>query len=141
MNTDELLEVLQRLAAEEDRPRAVVVKTENGGLAAPYLEEIASASRGFDWTAGRLILSTTRPLVVARRLNENLSVIACKRLAYLQGVYSKGGRQYVTQGGERDWLAGFREGVRQHITWCDRAEAEHPVDRRRGRSRRGRKKR
>jgi len=119
MNNRELERCLSRGAiGEKEDNLQVVVETQNGGCPTRYMSEVTWAGRGFDWTAGLFLIRPKDPLVVARVLTSSIRQAAEERLARAKEVHDKLGFKYIMKARENEWLEGFIEGVRMHITSC-----------------------
>ena len=112
MTSHELAAVLAHCA--DDLP--VVVQTAQGGIPTRRMAEVRSAGRGFDWTARWFLLWTAEPVVVVRALSGRVEDLARQRLEALKSGYEKLGQKYIARSLEQEWIDGFVEGVRAHVT-------------------------
>lgn len=100
----------------EDGDREVVVQTANGGIPHSHMEPVKTCSPGFDWTRPYFIMRTAQPVVVARLLSTPLRDLAVEKLNLLKDIYNKTGFKYIAKAREHEWIDGFVEGVKAHIT-------------------------
>ena len=112
MTAHELAAVLAHCT--EDLP--VVVRTEQGGIPTRRMVEVRGAGRGFDWTAPWFLLWTAEPVVVVRMLKDRTKDLARQRLEELKSGYAQVGQKYISRSREQEWIDGFVEGVRAHVT-------------------------
>ena len=126
MKLSELATIVNRAlenAHDGDDPE-VAVETQNGGIPTNRLEPVRSAHRGFDWTRRFFVIRTQQPVVVVRGLDKPVRELALQRLKDLEEAYAKLGNKYIAKSRREDWIDGFIEGVRAHVTACNEEESQ-----------------
>lgn len=120
MNTHQLFQLLNRPHITKREPLDVVIQTANGGIPHNRMVAVRDVGHGLDWTAGKLIVLPEEPLVVVRGLPHGMNTreFARQRLAALKDAHNELGLKYIAKAREQEWLDGFCEGVRQHVTAC-----------------------
>jgi hypothetical protein len=98
----------------EDLP--IVVETAQGGIPTRRMVDVRSAAQGFDWTSRWFLIRTAEPVVVVRVLKGRTEDLARKRLDELKSGYAQVGQRYIAKAREQEWIDGFVEGVRAHVT-------------------------
>lgn len=115
----ELYELLRKMEESDswayDRDHPVVISTAVGGIPHNQLVGIESIGVGMDWTAPFLLIHPNTPLVPMRKLDKRLSEFARERLEKIKESCSF---KYIAEAREREWIEGFIEGVKAHITLC-----------------------
>jgi hypothetical protein len=107
------------LAQRPDAADSVVgVETQNGGIPARHKTKVKSATLGFDWERGWLILTTEEPLCCVRVLAEPAHKIAKAYLEELKQYHARvhPDGKYIAKAREREWCEGFAKGIEHHIT-------------------------
>lgn len=120
MTSHELAAVLAHCT--DDLP--VVVQTAQGGIPTRRMVDVRSAGRGFDWTARWFLLYPAEPVVVVRALAGRIDALAMQRLEALKSGYAEVGQKYIARSREQEWIDGFVEGVRAHVTSSANEEVE-----------------
>jgi hypothetical protein len=85
---------------------------------------VIGATRGFDWTAPYFILRVEDQLVVERKLDKPIRDVAKDRLEALKTVHENLHFKYIAKAREQEWIDGFIEGIKQHVTGCLEEEAK-----------------
>ena len=122
MNLSELNAICDRAElslhrAREEDPK-VVISTAVGGVPINRMVEVRSAMAGGDWTSGLFVLYPAEPIVVARILSEPICDLARRRLDQIIEAHQRLGFKYIPATRKDDWVQGFIEGVRAHVTSC-----------------------
>lgn len=110
------IDLWMKVHPNEDDPE-VVICLDNPGMGAGRMEVVVGAGPGIDWKHGKYILALEHPVVALNPLKENLRDAAEAHLKRLRESHARLGFQYLK--GKRagdDWVTGFMEGVRQHVT-------------------------
>ncbi|MCU0693545.1 MAG: hypothetical protein MUF54_19320 [Polyangiaceae bacterium] len=122
MKLSELKAIVERLVQHPRRLRSedpkVVIQTENCGIPICRMVGVKSLDHGFDWTAGMVVVRTSESVVMSRGLGKPLRDFARDRLEQLKDRHARCGFRCIPKSRESEWLDGFVEGVRAHVTAC-----------------------